>query len=52
MDDDPACPACPGLPWGVPWERRRCGTFCFCYDPHSEATAERFELCYPNLIPA
>ena len=25
MDDDSACP-------GVPWERRRRGTLCFCYD--------------------
>ena len=22
----PACPACPGMPWSVPWEHRRCGT--------------------------
>jgi hypothetical protein len=38
MDDDPACP-------GLPWERRRCGTFCFCYDPHSEGT-------YPDFLPS
>jgi hypothetical protein len=29
-------------------ERRRCGTFCFCYD--SEGTGERFELC-PSATP-
>jgi hypothetical protein len=28
MDDDPACP-------GVPWERRRCGTFLVLYMIHT-----------------